>query len=102
MISAMLVMVVVDLLLFWAPVVGPIVAGALGGWIAGSPGTAFLAAILPAILVGVLLFLAFTYLQLPVLGGLLGLGVIAYLLVSRIALILAAVVAGFLASRGVL
>jgi hypothetical protein len=73
-ISAMLVMVVVDLLLFWAPVVGPIMAGALGGWIAGSAGTAFVAAILPAILVGILLFLALTYLSLPIVGGLLGLG----------------------------
>ena len=102
MIVAMLVMVVVDLLLFWAPGIGPIVAGALGGWIAGSPGTAFLAAILPAILVGLVLFLVLTYFELPVVGGLLGLGVTAYLVVSRVALVLSAVVAGFLTARGAL
>jgi hypothetical protein len=102
MIAAMLVMILVDLLLFWAPVAGPIVAGFLGGWVAGSPGPAFLAAILPAILAGLLLFVGLTSLQLPVLGGLLGLGVMAYLVVTRILLIAAAVVAGILAARGII
>ena len=100
MLGAMVVMVLVELVLFWAPVIGPIAAGLLGGWVAGSPGTAMLAAILPAILVGILLFLAFAYLQLPMLGGFLGLGVTVYLIVTRILLILAAAAGGLLASRG--
>jgi hypothetical protein len=99
-ITAMIVMVLVELLLFWAPGIGSIVAGALGGWIAGSPGSALVAALLPAVLVGLLLFLALTYLSLPVVGGLLGLGVTVYLVASRILLIVSAVVAGALAARG--
>jgi hypothetical protein len=100
MLGAMIVMVLVELVLFWAPVVGPIAAGLLGGWVAGSAGTAMMAAILPAIVVGALLFLAFAYLQLPMIGGFLGLGVTAYLIVTRIVLIVAAAVGGLLASRG--
>ena len=100
MITAMVVMVLVELLLFWAPGVGSIVAGALGGWIAGSAGTALAAAILPAVLVGIVLFLALTTFSLPMVGGLLGLGVTLYLIVSRVLLIVAAVVAGALAARG--
>ena len=43
-----------------------------------------------------------TYLQLPLVGGLLGLGVTVYLLVTRVLLIASAVLAGLLVSRGVL
>jgi hypothetical protein len=95
----MIAMGLVDLLLGWAPVVGPIAAGLLGGGIAGAPGTALLAAILPAVLVGVILFLVLTYPKLPLVRGLLGLGVTAYLLVSRMLLIGAAVVGGLLAAH---
>lgn len=97
MIAAMIVMVLVEMVLFWAPGVGPIVAGLVGGYIAGSPGTAMLAAILPAIIVGVLLFLAFTYYSLPVVGGFLGLGVTVYLVIGRVLLIIAAAIGGALA-----
>ncbi len=97
MISAMIVMVLIEIVLFWAPVVGPVVAGLVGGYIAGSPGTAMMAAILPAIIVGVLLFLAFTYYSLPVVGGFLGLGVTVYLVVGRVLLVIAAAIGGALA-----
>jgi hypothetical protein len=100
MLGAMVVMVLVELVLFWAPVVGPIAAGLLGGWVAGSAGTAVMAAILPAILVGAVLFIAFAYFQLPMIGGFLGLGVTVYLIVTRVVLILAAAVGGILAARG--
>jgi hypothetical protein len=97
MLSAMIVMILIDLLLFWAPLVGPIVAGLVGGWVAGSPGLAMMAAVLPAIVVGVVLFLAFTYFGLPVVGGFLGLGLTVYLVITRVLLIVAAAIGGALA-----
>lgn len=97
MLSAMIVMILIDLVLFWAPVVGPIVAGLVGGWVAGAPGTAMMAAILPAIIAGVALFVLFTYFQLPVLGGFLGLTVTVYLILTHILMIIAAAIGGALA-----
>lgn len=99
MVLAMLVMIVIDLALFWAPVVGPIAAGLVGGWVAGSAGTAVMAAILPALIAGVLLLIAFTWLGLPVVGGFLGLGLAVYLILTRVLLIVAALVGGALAAR---
>jgi hypothetical protein len=93
----MIVMILIDLLLFWAPVVGPVTAGLVGGWIAGSPGVATAAAVLPALVAGIVLFLAFTYFGLPAVGGFLGLGLTVYLVITRVLLIVAAAVGGALA-----
>ncbi|MGH7268271.1 MAG: hypothetical protein ACREMB_25915 [Candidatus Rokuibacteriota bacterium] len=100
MLLAAVVMVLIEAVLFWAPGIGPIVAGLVGGALAGSAGNAALAAILPAIVVGVLLFLAFAYWQLPIVGGFLGLGLTAYLIVTRVLLILSAVAGALLFGRG--
>ena len=42
------------LLLFWLPVLGPFIAGLVGGWKAGSIKRALIAVFLPAVLLGVL------------------------------------------------
>lgn len=48
---------VLTILLFWIPVIGPFVAGFVGGRKAGSPGAGLVATALPAIVAGVLVFL---------------------------------------------
>jgi hypothetical protein len=50
------------LLLFWLPVVGPLLAGFVGGMKAGSIRTALIAVFLPALLTGLLAFAGVTYL----------------------------------------
>ncbi len=66
--SAAIWMTVLSVLLFWLPMFGPFVAGLVGGAKAGGVGNALLAALLPAIFVGLLLFGLWTLVGLPVLG----------------------------------
>ncbi len=73
--SAFVWMLVLSILLFWLPLVGPLIAGFVGGRKAGSVGNAILAAILPAVIVGVaLFFLASLLTGLPLFGFLAGAG----------------------------
>jgi len=65
-------MFVISVLLFWLPVVGALIAGLVGGKKAGGVGAAIVAALLPAIIIGIALFLSAT-----VLTGLLPIGVVA-------------------------
>lgn len=50
-------MLVISILLFWIPSIGPLIAGIVGGKKSGGVGNAIIAALLPAILLGGLLFL---------------------------------------------
>jgi hypothetical protein len=63
-------MTVLSLLFFWMPVFGPFVAGLVGGSRAGGVGNAVLAALMPAILVGLLLAVGGFVIGLPIIGGL--------------------------------
>jgi len=49
-------MFILSILLFWLPIIGPGIAGFVGGRKAGSVGNAILAAILPGLLFGAALF----------------------------------------------
>lgn len=76
--SAMLWMFGLSILLFWIPVVGPLIAGFVGGRKAGSLGNALLAVFLPAIIVGGILFFVGTALTgVPIIGFLAGFGGLA-------------------------
>jgi hypothetical protein len=55
-------MFVLSILLFWLPIVGPLVAGFVGGRKAGGLGNAIIAAFVPAIVFGVALFFLATLL----------------------------------------
>jgi hypothetical protein len=67
--SAVIWMFVVSILLFWLPVIGPLIAGFVGGRRAGGLGNALIACILPGILFSVaLFFLASTLTLVPLLG----------------------------------
>lgn len=60
--SAALWMFLLSILLFWLPIVGPLIAGFVGGRKAGSLGNAILAVFLPAIVFGIALFFLATLL----------------------------------------
>ncbi len=73
--SASMWMFVLSILLFWLPVVGPLIAGFIGGRKAGSVGNALIAALLPAVIIGVALFLLASVLTaVPLLGLVAGAG----------------------------
>jgi hypothetical protein len=67
-------MLVLSVLLFWLPVVGPLIAGFVGGRKSGSVGNAILAAILPGLLIGALTFIFASLLTGPFFGFMAGLG----------------------------
>ena len=91
-------MIIISLLLFWLPGFGPLIAGYVGGRMAGDASHAFKAALLPMILVGIVVFLAITMVGLPIVGAIAGAVVIIYIAVLEIALIAGAIVGGLLAS----
>ena len=68
-------MFILSILLFWMPVLGPLIAGFVGGRKAGSFGNAVLAALLPGVVISVVLFfLASLLTGIPVLGAIAGAG----------------------------
>lgn len=77
LISAMNWMGGLALLLFWLPVAGPLIAGLVGGWKAGSVGRAFAAVFLPAVLLFIMTFAGVTYLTDAFWGFLAGAGAAA-------------------------
>ena len=95
--SAILWMFVLSVLLFWAPIVGPLIAGFVGGRKAGNLGNAILAAILPAVIFGAALFLLASLVTgVPLLGFVAGAGGVALALAHVGPLLLGAIVGGVL------
>jgi hypothetical protein len=73
--SAILWMFLLSILLFWLPVIGPLIAGFVGGRKAGSMGNAILAVVLPGLVFGAALFLSASLLTgVPIFGLLAGAG----------------------------
>ncbi|MGQ0764967.1 MAG: hypothetical protein ACT4OZ_04790 [Gemmatimonadota bacterium] len=91
-------MIMLSVFLFWLPVVGPAVAGFVGGKRAGSVGGAIAAVFLPAILFGGLLFaLATSMSGLPLIGAVAGIGGMALSLIHIGPLLVGAIVGGAMA-----
>jgi len=67
-------MLVLSVLLFWLPVIGPLIAGFVGGRKSGGVGNAILAALLPGLLIGGLTFIFASLLTGPLFGFMAGLG----------------------------
>lgn len=82
------------LLLFWLPVIGPFIAGLVGGIKAGSVKNALLAVFVPAVMTGVMAAVAVTYLADVYWGVLAGLGGVALSLLNIGPLLLGAVLGG--------
>jgi hypothetical protein len=71
-------MFILSILLFWLPIIGPLIAGFVGGRKAGSLSNAILAVFLPGIILGVaFFFLASLMTGLPLIGFLAGAGGLA-------------------------
>jgi len=74
-ISAVLWMLLISVLLFWLPFIGPLIAGFVGGKKAGGLGNAIIAVFVPAIIMAVLLFtFATTLTGAPLIGFIAGSG----------------------------
>lgn len=93
----MIWMAVISLVLFWLPLLGPLLAGIVGGRTAGGVGPGLLAAVLPALALSGLLFLMGTALTgLPVIGLIAGAGVFVLVAVQMVPLLIGAFIGGLL------
>jgi len=96
--SAILWMFFISLLLFWLPILGPFIAGLVGGKKAGGVGSAIIAVFLPAIIFGFLLFtLATTISGIPLIGAIAGAGGVILVLSHVGPLLVGAIIGGLIA-----
>ena len=96
--AAIIWMIIISILLFWLPVLGPLIAGIVGGKKAGGVGAAIAAVILPAIVFGVLLFaLVSTISGIPLIGAVAGAGGVVLALSHVGPLLVGAIIGGILA-----
>ena len=96
--AGVLWMSVLALLLFWLPVVGPLIAGYVGGRKAGSVARVAVAAVLPAIVLTMLVSMLSTLLSgVPLVGILAGFGTLIFLIGNIGPMLLGALVGGFTA-----
>jgi len=65
-------MFLISVLLLWLPVLGPFIVDIVGGKRVGGVGSAIAAVFLPAVFVGILLFVLFTLVGFPLVGALTG------------------------------
>ena len=93
-----LIMILLSVLLFWLPGLGTLIAGIVGGKMAGGVGSALLASLLPSLILGVALFLMATLLTgIPVIGILAGMGGLLLALTQVGTLMLGALIGGLIA-----
>lgn len=97
-IAGMIWMAVISLLLFWLPLIGPLLAGIVGGKKSGGIGAAIMAVFLPGIILGGMLFVFSSVLTgLPVIGLIAGAGVLILIAASVGPLLIGAIIGGALA-----
>jgi hypothetical protein len=95
-------MVFLSLLLFFFPLINGFVGGLVGGYKVGTVGRALSAAVLPAALIAVGLWVLFAVLNLPLIGLLTGAAIGVVVALSEVGLFLGAALGGMLAAnRGV-
>lgn len=95
--AAIVWMFLICILLFWLPIIGPLIAGLIGGRKAGGVGPAVIAVFLPAIICAILFFSFGTALTgLPLIGSLAGAGGLALCLAGIGPLLLGAVIGGLI------
>lgn len=83
-------MVVLSVLLFWLPLLGPFLAGFVGGRKAVTVGKALIAALAPALIVAVLVTGVLAAFELPIIGAVAGIGLAIAVLVEDVPLFLGA------------
>ena len=92
-------MIGLSILLIWLPIVGPFIAGVVGGREAGTVGKGLVAALVPAILLGLLVGVVLALFDLPLIGTIAGIGVLLWVAFEDIPMFIGAAVGGFLAER---
>lgn len=96
--AGMFWMLVLSLLLVWLPGVGPLLAGIVGGKLAGSAWRGILAALLPGVIMAVALLFGGTLLTgIPVVGAFFAGGTLIVYLLCIPTLLLGALIGGLLA-----
>ncbi len=91
-------MLLLSILLFWLPILGPFIAGLVGGKKSGSAGNAILAVLLPAVAIGLCLFVLSTLLTgIPLVGAVAGAGGLILALAHVGPLLLGAIIGGLIA-----
>lgn len=96
--GGMIWMAIISLLLFWLPVIGPLLAGIVGGKKAGSVSAGITAVFLPGIILGGLLFAFSSVLTgFPVIGLIAGAGAFILVMFSVGPLLIGAIIGGALA-----
>jgi hypothetical protein len=91
-------MFLISLLLIWLPFFGPLIAGFVGGKKAGGVGSAIGAVFLPALVLGVFLFVLGTAAGLPLVGAVTGATAFLFVAVAAIGpMLLGAILGGALA-----
>lgn len=104
--QAMAWMIGLSAVLFWMPVVGGLVAGFVGGRKAGTPGRAIIAAILPGLIFGLLVFFVGGLIGwIPLIGQLFaavaGLGGFVLSFMNVVPLLIGAALGGWMSDRAV-
>jgi hypothetical protein len=92
-------MIGVTLALFFLPLINGIIGGAIGGYKVGGAKRAMLAAILPAAVVAVGLWLLFALAEAPVWGLLAGVTAAALVALADVGIFIGAAIGGALANR---
>lgn len=97
-ILGMIWMFVISVLLIWLPGLGPLIAGIVGGRVAGGVGNGLAAALLPGILLAAVLFAGGTLMTgMPVFGAMMaGSGIFLYIIYIP-ALLIGALIGGLVA-----
>ena len=94
-------MVGISLILFFLPLLNGLIGGAVGGYKAGSPSRGFMAALIPAVVVGALLWAVFALFGGPVIGFLAGAAAGVLVLLADVGLFIGALIGGYFAeTRG--
>ncbi|MEC9356641.1 MAG: hypothetical protein VX836_02085 [Pseudomonadota bacterium] len=92
-----LLMLILSVLLFWLPGIGSLIAGIVGGKVAGSVLRGLAAAILPSLLIGAALFFGISLIGLPIVGLLAGASASVIFVAGSGMLLLGALIGGLLA-----
>lgn len=89
-------MVVIGLALMFIPVVNGLIAGLVGGYKVGSVKRGLIAALLPSLAIGILLWVVLLTLGLPVVGALAGIGIALLVIGADLGLFLGAAIGGMI------
>lgn len=89
-VSGGLWMLILAIFLSWLPILGPLIAGFVGGRMIGEEKRALAVALVPAVLLAGVLWLILAAFELPVLGAVAGFGALVVVAVQDLPLLLGA------------